>query len=158
MLSAALKGQKSSYALVSQLSLEKLAVQAGNIGDRLTLRADSLASTRVGAVAEAQLVHLGHHVLGTLSSLYTALGKQGELANLRADKEHSRTVLTSSDTSTATDARSAVHSLVGSLLGDQDGIGVLSLSGTDGGVATSLDDLVESSTVNHTVLDDGETC
>ena len=82
MLSAALKGQKSRYALVSQLSLEKLAVQAGNIGDRLTLRADSLASTGVGAIAEAQLVHLGHHVLGTLSSLYTALGKQGELANL----------------------------------------------------------------------------
>lgn len=158
MLSAALKGQKSRYALVSQLSLEELAVQAGNIGDRLALRADCLASTSVGAVAEAQLVHLSQHVLGTLGSLYTALGKQGELANLRADKEHSRTVLTSSDTSTATDARSAVHGLVGSLLGDQDGIGVLSLSGTDGGVATSLDNLVEGSTVNHTVLDDGEAC
>ena len=106
MLSAALKGQKSSYALVSQLSLEKLAVQAGNIGDRLTLRADSLASTGVGAVAEAQLVHLLHHGAGATGTLHLTLGKEGKLAHLGADKQHCRAIFAGCHAGTATDAGS----------------------------------------------------
>ena len=59
-------------------------------------------------------------------------------------------------TSTATDACSAIHSLIGVLLRNQNGVSILSLTCADGGVATSLDNLVESSTIHHTVLDDGE--
>ena len=133
----------NSLILVGQFCLDELAVQAGDVGNRLTLRANSLASAGVGAVTKAQFVHLCHHVLGTLGSFYATLGKQSELADLRTDEKHSRTVLTSSHTSTTTDARCAVHGLVGSLLRDEDGVGILSLSGADGGVTTSLNDLVE---------------
>ena len=69
--------------LVCQFCLDHLAVEAGDVGDGLVLRADGLAGTSVGAVTETEFVHLGNHVLHTTGSLYTALGKQGELANLR---------------------------------------------------------------------------
>jgi hypothetical protein len=58
--------------LVSQLSLDHLAVEASDVGDGLILRADSLASAGVGAVTEAELVHLGNHVLHTTGSLLTS--------------------------------------------------------------------------------------
>ena len=69
--------------LVSELSLDHLAVQASDVSDGLVLRTYSLTSTGVGTVTEAQLVHLGNHVLHATSSLNLTLGKQGELANLR---------------------------------------------------------------------------
>jgi succinate dehydrogenase / fumarate reductase iron-sulfur subunit len=74
---------------VSQLGLNHLAVHAGDVGDGLILRAYSLASAGVGAITEAEFVHLGNHVLHTTCSLYAALRKQGELRNLRADEQHS---------------------------------------------------------------------
>ena len=69
--------------LISHLSLDHLAVQTSDVGDGLVLRADSLASAGVGAVTEAELVHLGNHVLHTTGGLYATLGKQGELRYLR---------------------------------------------------------------------------
>ena len=51
--------------LVCHLGLDHLAVEAGDVGDGLVLGADSLAGTSVGAVAEAEFVHLGNHVLHT---------------------------------------------------------------------------------------------
>ena len=75
--------------LVSQLCLDELAVQAGDVGDGLVLRADSLASAGVGAVTEAELVHLGNHVLHTTGCLYATLRKQGELRHLRRNEQHS---------------------------------------------------------------------
>ena len=69
--------------LVGELGLNHLAVHAGDVGDGLILRAYSLASAGVGAITEAEFVHLGNHVLHTTGSLYTALREQGELANLR---------------------------------------------------------------------------
>ena len=143
--------------LVSQLRLDELAIQAGDVGDGLVLRAYSLAGAGVGAVAEAELIHLGHHGLGALSCLGTALGQEGELGDLGAHEEHGRAVLTGCYAGTAADAAGAVHSLVGILLGDEDGVGVLSLTCADGGVAAGLDDLVESGAIHHAVLDDGET-
>ena len=143
-------------SLIAKFSLNELAVQACDVGDGFALGADGLAGTGVGAVAEAQFVHLGHHVLGTTGSFYATLGKQGELADLRADEQHGRTVLTCSYAGTATDAAGAVHCLVGILLGNKDGVGILSLSGADGGVAACLDNLVEGTAVNHAVLDNGE--
>ena len=89
-------------------------------------------------------------------TIYTALGKQGELRNLRRYEEHSRAVLTSSDAGATADARCAVHSLVGILLGDEDSVGILSLTSADGGVAASLDNLVEGVAVYHAVLNHGE--
>ena len=142
--------------LVCQLCLDELAVQAGDVGDGLILRADSLAGASVGAVTEAELFHAHHHCLGTLGCLGTALGQECKLGNLRRDEEHGRAILTCCYAGTTADACCAVHSLVGVLLRDEDGIGILSLSGTDGGVAAGLDDLIESTAVDHAVLDDGE--
>ena len=68
--------------LVCEFGLDHLAVQAGDVGDGLVLRANSLASASVGAVTEAELIHLGDHVLHTTGSLYATLGKQGELRYL----------------------------------------------------------------------------
>ena len=69
--------------LVSQLCLDELTVQTSNVSDSFTLRANSLACTSVRTVTEAQLIHLGNHSLDTLSSLYTTLRKQCQLAYLR---------------------------------------------------------------------------
>ena len=143
--------------LVSQFCLDELAVQAGDVGNGLVLRADSLAGAGVGAVTKAEFVHFGHHCLGTLGCLGTALRQEGELGYLAGDEEHGGAVLTSCNASAAADAAGAVHSLVCILLGDEDGVGILSLTGADGGVAAGLDDLVESGTIDHAVLDDGET-
>ena len=142
--------------LICQLCLDELAVQAGDVGDGLVLRAHSLAGAGVGAVAEAKLIHLGDHRLGALGSLWTTLRQQSKLGDLGADEEHGRTILTSSYAGTATDAAGAVHSLVSILLGNQDGVGVLCLTCADGGIATGLDDLVESGAIDHAVLDNGE--
>ena len=147
----------TSKALIGQLCLDELAVQASDVGDGLVLRAHSLAGASVGAVAEAELIHLGNHSLGALGSFGTALRQQGELGDLGADEEHGGTVLTGSYTGTTTDAAGAIHRLVGILLGDEDGIGVLSLTSADGGIATGLDNLVEGGAIDHAVLDDRET-
>lgn len=142
--------------LVSELCLDELAVEASDVGDRLVLRALSLASAGVSAVTETELLHLGDHSLCTLSCLRTTLRKESELADLRADEEHSRTVLTCSYAATATDTCSTVHSLVCVLLRDEDSVSVLGLASTNAYVTTCLHDLVESSTVYHAVLDNGE--
>ena len=142
--------------LVGQLCLDELAVQAGDVGDGLVLRADGLAGAGVGAVAEAEFIHLGDHGLSALGCLGTSLGQEGELADLGADEEHGGAVLASCYAGTAADAGGAVHGLVGILLGDEDGVGVLCLAGADGGVAAGLDNLVEGRAVDHAVLDDGE--
>ena len=68
--------------LVGKLSLEVLAVEASDVADAYALGALGLAGTSVGAVTEAELIHLGEHSLGTTCSLYLTLGKEGELAHL----------------------------------------------------------------------------
>ena len=72
-------GHTLTVGLVSELCLDELAVEASDIGDRLVLRALSLASAGVGAVAEAKLLHLHNHRLGAFCGLWTALRQQGEL-------------------------------------------------------------------------------
>ena len=89
---------------VGQFGFDELPVEPGDIGDGLVLRADSLASTRVGAVAESKFLHLRHHGLGTLGSLWPALWQQSELADLRTDEEHGRTIFASCHASTTPDA------------------------------------------------------
>ena len=91
-----LKALTKMHLLISQLGLNHLAVEASDVGNGLILRAHCLAGTSVGAVTEAELVHLGNHVLHTTGGLYATLGKQGELRNLAGYEEHGRTVLTSS--------------------------------------------------------------
>ena len=67
------------WALICQLCLDELAVEASDVGDGFALRAYGFAGACVGAVAEAELVHLGYHCLGAASCLYATLWKECEL-------------------------------------------------------------------------------
>ena len=55
-------------SLVLELRREELAVQTGDMRNGNLLGALGLAGSRVGAVAEAQFVHLGDHRLGAAST------------------------------------------------------------------------------------------
>ena len=68
--------------LVGKLSLQVLTVETSDVADAYTLGTLGLTSTSVGAVTEAELIHLGEHGLGTTCSLNLTLGKEGELAHL----------------------------------------------------------------------------
>ena len=54
--------------LVGEFCLDELAVEAGDVGNRFVLGANGFAGTRVGAVAETELVHLGHHGLARFAA------------------------------------------------------------------------------------------
>ena len=144
--------------LIRQLSFDELAVQSGDVGDGFALRADGFAGTGVRAVAETEFFHSHHHFLGATGGLGTTLRQQCQLADLRRYEEHGRAVLTSGDAGSATDAGGAVHCLVGILLRNEDGVGVLCLTCANRGVAAGLDNLVEGTAIDHTVLDHGEGC
>ena len=111
------------------------------------------------------LTHLGHSASQARvlvqapkpSSSILALGQESELADLGADEEHSRAVLAGSHAGSAADAGSSIHGLVGLLLGDGNGIGIGHAAGIDADVASSSHNLVEGTTVDHQVADDGET-
>lgn len=142
--------------LIGELGEDVFAVQAGDVGDRFVLGADGFASTGVGAVTKSEFIHLGHHEFRTTCGFGATLGQEGELRYLGRNEEHSATILTSGHASAATDARGAVHGLIGVGFGDEDGVGVLSLSGADGGVTAGRLDFVESGAIDHAVLDNGE--
>lgn len=61
--------------LVAALGAEELAVQAGNVAELDVLRALGSAGTGVGAVTEAELVHLGNHSLHAAFCLNLTLWK-----------------------------------------------------------------------------------
>ena len=143
--------------LVRELRLEEFAVQAGDVRDIDPLGALQLAGTRVGAVAEAQFVHLRDHRLGTAMRLRTALRKQGEGTDAGSDEEHRRTVLTRSHTGTTAHAGRCIHALLRLVVRDQDVVGILRRTGPDRNEAAGLEDLIEGAAVHDEVLDDRET-
>ena len=113
--------------LVLELRNDELAVEASDVSDAFVLGANSFASTRVGAVTEAEFVHLRYHHLRTLSTFYATLGKESELRHLRSHEEHCRTILAGCHASTTTDARSAVHRFVSIRLRNEDSVSILSI-------------------------------
>ena len=120
------------------------------------LGALGLAGSRVGAVAEAQFVHLGDHRLGAARTLDTALGQFGERRHAGGDEEHGRTVLARRGAGSAADAGGGVHRLLGVGLRDRNGVGVGHRVRAHRDEASGLQNLVVSRTVHHEVLDDGE--
>ena len=58
---AAASESEAERGLIVELCLDELAVQAGNVGYPFVLRTNSFAGTRIGTVAEPQLVHSGYH-------------------------------------------------------------------------------------------------
>lgn len=144
------------FAIAAKHGANPLTVEAGDVLTLDFLGALSLASIGVGAGTKTEFVHLADHLLDTILSFDLTLGKEGEVADLSRDEEHSGSILTSSYAGTATDASSSVHSLVGFVLGNEDGVGIGHATGGGADVTTSLDDLVKSGTVYNEVADDRE--
>src|SRR5690606_29196221 len=128
-----------------------------HLGDEIVadeLGAGGGALVLVGAVAEAELVHLGDHVEHAAVALGLALREQRELRDLGRDEEHGGGVLAGRDAGAAADAGGGVHGEVGVLLGDGRGVGVLGGTGADADEAAGLLDGVERGAVADEVLDD----
>ena len=98
--------------LVLELRAEELAVETSDVSEANRLRALSGTSTGVGTVTESEFVHLSHHRFRASRCFDLTLRQERELANLRGNEEHSRTVLTSRSTCAATDTGRSVHRLV----------------------------------------------
>ena len=78
------------------------------------------------------------------------------LARLAASGRPWGSIFAGGHAGAAADAGGAVHGLVGRFLGNQDGVGVLSLACSDGVVTAGGNDFVESRAVHHAVFDDRE--
>ena len=124
--------------------------------NRNTLRALHLASPGIRTVTESQLIHLRNHSLSPPRSLRTTLRKQGKRTNPGGNKKHSRTVLTGSNTSAATNASSRIHTLLSLIVRNKNIIGILGRTGTNRNETTCLQNLVESPAVNYKILDNRE--
>ena len=92
--------------LVFQFHLHVFAVKTGDVAQRNVLRTLSGTSTCVSTVTETEFVHLAYHSAYTACCFHSTLRKKSELANLRRNEEHGRTVLTSCNAGTATDTSS----------------------------------------------------
>lgn len=119
------------FILVVQLSFDEVAVETSNVGNRLTLRTNSLASTSVSTVTKTEFIHLSNHGFSALGSFGLTLGQQSKLTNLGRNEEHRRTILASCYASSATNASGAVHGFIGCILGNEDGICILRSSGAN---------------------------
>ena len=139
--------------LLLALGGDKVAIHATDVVELDILGAFGCAGTGVGAVAESELVHLGHHGAHAAVFLDFTLREQCELANLGRNEEHRRAVLAGSHAGAATDAACRVHGLVGIDLRYRYCIGILSTAAVKADVAAGLLDLVESITVDHEVFD-----
>lgn len=56
------------FILVVQLSFDEVAVETSYVGNRLTLRTNSLASTSVSTVTKTEFIHLCNHGFSALGS------------------------------------------------------------------------------------------
>ena len=121
-----------------------------------SLRTLELAGAGVGTVTEAEFVHLRDHSLGPALSLGTSLRKQSERADAGSDEQHRRSVLTGSNASAATYAGCCIHTLLSFVVGNKQNVCILSGAGTYGDESSSLEYLIERTTIDYEILDNGE--
>ena len=140
-------------SLVLEFGRQELAVQTSNVRDRDGLGALGLAGTRVGAVTESELVHLGNHGLGTACCFDAALRELRQRRYACGYEQHCRTVLAGCCAGSATDTCGSVHTLVGIGLRDGYCVGIGYRVGAYGDEASGLENLVVGRTVDNEVLD-----
>ena len=114
------------------------------------------AGVGVGAVAEAQFVHLGYHLLCAVGGLDLTLWQQGQMTDFGAYEQHGAGVLAGCYAGAATDARCRVHGHVRYVFRNRNGVGIGDTTRGRADVASRLDDLVEGGTVYYEVADDRE--
>lgn len=73
---------------MAETGADPLAVHAGDVESLDLLWALCLAGIGVGAVAEAEFVHLAYHLLNAVVGLWLALWEECHVAYLGADEEH----------------------------------------------------------------------
>ena len=149
-------GRAALFRLIREFRFEELAVEPRDVRYGYALRALHLASAGVGTVSESEFVHLGDHGLDPSLGLGTALGEESERTHPRSHEQHGGTVLTGSNASTATYAGCSIHALLGLVVRNEDIVGILGGTGTDGDESAGLEDLVKRTSVDHKVLDDRE--
>ena len=142
--------------LFGALGCDVFAVESGDIAQRNVLGAFGGAGSCVGAVAEAEFVHLAYHGAGAALALYLALGQECELAYLGRYEEHCRAVLAGCHAGAAADTCGGVHGNVGHFLADGEAICVLSAAAVERHVAAGLLDFIECVAVYHKVANHGE--
>ena len=142
--------------LLAEAGFEILAVQTGDVVDGDVLRALHLAGAGVGAVAEAEFVHLGDHGAGAAGGFRLALREQGEGADAGGHEQHGGAVLAGGDAGAATDASGGVHRQFGIIVRDEDSVGILRGAGADGDETAGLENLVKGLTIHDEVLDHRE--
>ena len=142
--------------LLRELGVDKFTVKTGDVAQRHVLGALCGAGTGVGAVTEAEFVHLANHGAGAAGALNLTLGKESELAYLGRYEEHRGTVLAGGNAGAAADAGRGVHGLIGNFLRDGEVVGVGSAAAVEAHITAGLLDLVEGVTVDHQVADYGE--
>ncbi len=70
-----------TVVLFLALGRDKFAVETCDIAQRNIFGTFSRTCSGVGAVAETEFVHFGHHFTGTAHTLHLTLGQQCELAD-----------------------------------------------------------------------------
>ena len=133
-----------------------VAVELGDIVHGDTLRASRLALVLVGAVAEAEGIHLTHHSEHTLVLLRVALGQQIEVRRLGGGEEHGGAVLAAGHASAATNARGGIESGIRRLLAHGHIVGVRRSPGTDIHKAAGGDNLVQRRAIDNEVAQQWE--
>ena len=143
--------------LLAEFRFQELPVEPGDVVHGNTFRAFHFAGTGIRAVTESQFVHLGNHGARPAGSFRTALRQEGQRADAGSHKQHGRTVLASCYASSAADAGSCIHALLGIFVCNQDIVGILSRAGPHRDETAGLKDLIESSAIHDQVFDDRET-
>lgn len=131
-------------------------VEPSDVGRRNLLGTNGLAGIGVGAVAETEFVHLGHHGACTALVFHLALGQQRKLRHLGSHKKHRAGVFAGRHASATANARSRVHRKIGIGLRNRDGVAVGDATRMARNIAPRLYYLIEGRTINCQVLDNGK--
>ena len=133
-----------------------VAVELGDVVHGDTFRASGFALILVGAVAEAEGVHLTHHGEHALVLLRVALRQQIEVRSLGGGEEHGGAVFAAGHASAATDACGCVESGIRRLLAHGHIVGVRRRAGTNIHKAAGGDDLVQSRAIDNEIAQQRE--
>ena len=144
--------------LVLQLRAQELTVEASDVSNADLLWTLCLASTCIGTVTEAELIHLCNHSLCTACALNAALWQLRKRRYTSSNEQHSRAILTSCSTSTTTYASRSIHRLVSISLRNRNSVSVRYRVGTHRNETSRLQNLVVSRTIYYKVLDYRERC
>ena len=144
----------SEFLSGSKASPEKFSVHPGNVGDFDSFGAVHLALSVVGAIAEAERIHGGHHGQGPFGRLRKSLGKEGQVGYLATHKEHGGGIGAGSYAGTASYACGCVEGMFCLVFGYRKSVGIRRLASIHRDKPARLNDLVKDTAIDNQILDD----